>query len=152
MEAMESPARALAQTLVDRLLAADPFSGSSLGLREYDALVPDPSPEAEQALAADLRGIAAEVAQLAPADPADAVTAAVVATRCANELEALALRAVEFTVSPMPITGAPALLAVLARSVLIDPSAAGDYLERVRGAAGWLDGTTARLAGGAARD
>jgi uncharacterized protein (DUF885 family) len=51
----------------------------------------------------------------------------------------------------MPFSGPPALLAVLARTVLPDAEAAGDYLQRVKGAAGWLDGTTARLVDGAAR-
>ena len=42
-----SPARDLAGALAGRLLAADPFTGTGLGLREYDALVPDPSAAAE---------------------------------------------------------------------------------------------------------
>ena len=49
-----TPARQLADALADRLLTADPFHATSLGLREYDALVPDPSAAAEDQLAADL--------------------------------------------------------------------------------------------------
>ena len=58
MTVSTSPARDLAQTLVDRLLAADPFTGTGLGLREYDSLVPDPSERAEDELVADLASIA----------------------------------------------------------------------------------------------
>ena len=58
MTSAASPARQLAKTLTDRLLDADPFIGTNLGLREYDALVPDPSAAAEQRLAADLTAIA----------------------------------------------------------------------------------------------
>src|SRR4051794_29321220 len=145
------PAQHLAETLVDRLLAADPFTGTALGLREYDALLPDPSRAAEQELAADLEAIAREAEELVTDDPAGAITRDVVRTTCANQLTALSVRAVEYTVSAMPLGSAPALFAVLARSVLADPAAAADYLARVKAAGDWLDGTTARLAGGAAR-
>src|SRR4051795_1576117 len=108
--ASETGVRELARTLVDRLLAADPFSGTALGLREYDALVPDASRAAEDALAADLADIgtragalvraaaggagdgwAAARADIGPGaealtaeDPADAVTLEVVRTVCTN--------------------------------------------------------------------
>src|SRR3954449_8933145 len=60
----ESPARQLARRVVDRLLAADPFSGTALGLRDYDALVPDASRAAEDSLAADLAGLGGKAAPL----------------------------------------------------------------------------------------
>jgi uncharacterized protein (DUF885 family) len=147
----ESPVRALAQTLVDRLLAADPFTGTGLGLREYDALVPDPSRAAEDTLAADLTAIAGQAGTLTAGGPADVVTLEVIRSVCDRQLTGLELRPVEFTVSAMPIAGPPALLAVLARTVLPDTRAAQDYLSRVRGAAGWVDAVTARLAEGASR-
>src|SRR5690242_8291662 len=117
MEAMasDSPVRQLAQTLVDRLLAADPFTGTGLGLREYDALVPDPSAAAEQQLADDLAGIAAQAATLTADDEPDAVSLEVVRTVCDRRRQSLEIRPDEFTVSAMPIAGPPALLAVLAR-------------------------------------
>ncbi len=144
-------ARELAQSLVDRLLAADPFTGTGLGLREYDALVPDPSAAAEAALAADLATITAAAQSAAPVDAADAVTLDVVRAMCERKQRAIATRMEEFTVSAMPITGPPALFAVLARTVLPDSQAADDYLARVRASAGWLDATTERLREGAAR-
>ena len=148
---MISAARELAQAVVDRLLADDPFTATALGLRDYDALVPDPSRAAEDQLAADLAGFAARADELSSDDPADAITLEVVRVTCHNRRAALLNRPVEYTVSPMPLGGAPSLLALLARTVLVDPSAATDYLERVRASAAWLDGTTARLAEGEAR-
>jgi uncharacterized protein (DUF885 family) len=150
---MTSPttAQELARSLVDRLLAADPFSGTALGLREYDALVPDPSRAAEESLVADLEELGRLAAHAHADDPADAVTLDVVRATCANRIRSIAVRPDEFTVTAMPFSGPPALLAVLARSVLPDAEAATDYLQRVKGSAGWLDGTTARLAEGAGR-
>lgn len=147
----DSPARQLAQTLVDRLLAADPFTGTGLGLREYDALVPDPSAAAEERLAGDLATIATQARSVSAEDDADGVTLDVVTATCDRRRRAIGARMEEFTVTAMPIAGPPALFAVLARTVLPDPQAAGDYLERVRGSVGWLDATTERLREGADR-
>jgi uncharacterized protein (DUF885 family) len=151
MTASPSPAGALAQTLVDRLLAADPFMGTNLGLREYDALVPDPSEQAEDDLATDLAAIEQQAAGLTADDPDDAVTLDVVRATCDRQQRFLALRMPEFTVTAMPIGGPPALFAMLARTALVDQQAAADYLTRVRASVAWLDGTTQRLAAGAAR-
>ena len=147
----DTPARQLATALADRLLAADPFHATALGLREYDALVPDPSAAAEDRLAADLAAIATQAQSVTPADAADAVTLAVVVDTCARRQLALRGRPDEYTVTAMPIAGPPALLATLARSALPDPQAAADYLERARASAAWLDGGTQRLVEGAAR-
>src|SRR3954447_19502160 len=149
--ASETGVRELARTLVDRLLAADPFSGTALGLREYDALVPDASRVAEDSLAADLAGLGAEASALSSEDSADAVTLEVVQAVCERQRQLLENRSVEYTVTAMPLTGPPALLGTLARTVLPDRQAAADYLERVKGSAAWLDASTARLAEGAAR-
>ena len=148
---MTTPVRALADTLADTLLRADPFAGSSLGRRECDALVPDAGAAAEAALATELDGIAALAGTIAnPDDAGDAVTLAVIRSTCDRRAIAARLRSAEYTVSPMPISGAPYLLAVLARTSLQDARAAGDYLERVRGAAGWLAALSERLREGAA--
>jgi uncharacterized protein (DUF885 family) len=151
MTSTESPTRRLATTLVDRLLAADPFSGTGLGLREYDALVPDPSAAAEEQLAADLESIAVQAAGLSTDDPYDSVTLDVIRATCERQRRALGLRLPEFTVTAMPIAGPPVLLATLARTALVDAQAAADYLTRVRASVAWIDGTTARLREGAAR-
>jgi uncharacterized protein (DUF885 family) len=147
----DSPARQLAQTLVDRLLTADPFTGTGLGLREYDALVPDPSAAAEDRLAADLTTIATQAQGVVATGPADAVTLDVVRATCDRHQRSIATRMAEFTVSAMPLAGPPALFAVLARTVLPDATAAADYLQRVKASVDWLDASTARLREGAAR-
>lgn len=149
---MTSPARQLAQTLSDRLLAADPFGGTNLGLRQYDALVPDPSAAAEQRLAADLTAIAAQAAGTTADEPDDAVTLEVVRATCDRHQKMIESRWSEHTVTAMPFAGPPALFAILARTSLADPQAAADYLTRVKASAGWIDGGTERLREGAARN
>jgi uncharacterized protein (DUF885 family) len=147
----ESPARQLARSVVDRVLAADPFIGTGLGLREYDAFVPDPSAAAEDRLAADLAGFATRARSITADADADAVTLEAVRAMCERQQSAIAARSSEYTVSAMPMAGPPALFAVLARTVLVDTRAAADYLERVKASAGWLDASTERLREGAAR-
>lgn len=144
---MTSPVRALADTLVDRLLTADPFAGSGLGLREYDAFVPDPSAQAEADLDHDLAAIAEQAAQLdgAIASVEERVTLAAVRSICERERLALAGRAAEFTVTAMPYAGPPALFAIASRTVLVDEQAARDYVDRLHGGAAWLDGQAQRL-------
>ncbi|MDT4905657.1 MAG: hypothetical protein QOH52_3673 [Pseudonocardiales bacterium] len=146
-----SPVRRLADTLVNRLLVADPFSGTALGLREYDTLVPDPSAAAEAALDADLAGIAAQAETLDAQTPAERVTLAAVRATCRRRRLALEQREVEFTVTAMPMAGPPALFAIAARTTLPGAHAADDYLVRLRAAAAWIDGTTERLREGEAR-
>lgn len=142
---------ALADELMDTLLAADPFLATGLGLREYDALLPDPTAEAEAALDAALATIAARADELRPGNEADGITAGVIRAVCDQRRKRLACRSEEFTVSAMPIGGAPALCAIAARTVLPDPPAAADYLSRLRAAPQWLDGTTERLREGRAK-
>lgn len=151
MSTAESPARALAAAVVERILRADPFTGTGLGMREYDALVPDASAAAEQELAADLAGLAAQAQEISTDDPADAVTLDVVRATCERQQRLVELGLPEFTVTAMPFAGPPALLGVLARTVLVDEQAAADYLERVTASPKWLDDTTERLREGAAR-
>jgi uncharacterized protein (DUF885 family) len=150
MTSASSAARKLADTVVDRLLRADPFAGTGLGLREYDALVPDASAAAEAALAADLAALGAQAAEVTPDDAADAVTLDAVRAACDRQQQMLALRSPEFTVSAMPIYGPPNLFAVLARTALVDAQAATDYLQRVTASTEWIDATTERLREGAA--
>ena len=147
----ESSSRQLAGTLVETLLTADPFTGTSLGLREYDALLPDPSAAAADALAATLSDIDKRAQSLTPDNPADRVTAGVIRSVCDTQQQALTNGEEEFTVSAMPISGPPLLFAVAARSTLADSEGADDYLTRLRGAGSWIDGTTERLREGQAK-
>ena len=151
MTSPDSRARQLAQSLADRLLEADPFTGTNLGLREYDALVPDPSAEAEDQLSADLEKIATRAGGIAADDADDAVTLDVIRATCDRYRRSIAVRMPEFTVTAMPFAGPPTVFAILARTALADPQAAADYLTRVKASADWIDGTSARLREGAAR-
>jgi uncharacterized protein (DUF885 family) len=151
MTTAPTDARKLADTVVDRLLRADPFAGTGLGLREFDALVPDASAAAEDALAADLAALGAQAAELISDDPTDAVTADAVRSACERQQQVIALRSAEFTVTAMPMAGPPALFAVLARTALVDQQAAADYLTRVAASTEWIDQSTERLREGVAR-
>ncbi len=151
MTSNDSPVRRLAKTLVDRLLAADPFAGTGLGLREYDALVPDPSAAAEHELMTDLAAIAATADGITADGEPDTVTLDVIHATCERQRSMIATRSSEHTVTAMPIAGPPALFAVLARTVLADSQAAADYLTRTAGSGAWIDANTERLREGAAR-
>jgi uncharacterized protein (DUF885 family) len=151
MTSAPSAARQLAENLVDTLLAANPFVGSNLGLRQYDALVPDAAASADERLAAELTAIATQAGSVTAQSERDAVTLDVVRSSCEREQRSVAMRPAEFTVTAMPMGGPPSLFATLARTVLVDPQAAADYLSRVRASVDWLDGTTERLREGAAR-
>ncbi len=144
-------ARALADELVNRLLQADPLLGTSLGMREYDALVPDVSVEAEQRLSADLAAIAERATSLDPDSAAARATLAAVHGALERTRLAIAIAELDYTASAMPMHGAPALFALAARTTLTDVPAAADYLARLRAAPAWLDQTTERLRAGQAR-
>jgi uncharacterized protein (DUF885 family) len=146
-----SAVRELADALVGALLAAQPFEGTELGLREYDALLPDPSREGEERLSAELAELAARADALEVLTPADEVTLAVTRSVCRATRHDLDVRPAEFTVTAMPIAGPPLLLAFFAQTRLGDGQAAADYLTRVQGAAAYLDTGTQRLLEGVAR-
>jgi len=148
---IDSPVRQLAAELVDTLLASDPFLGTGLGLREYDALLPDPSSAAERALAANLAALGRRAESLAADTAADRVTLGVVRGVCAQRRLALLNASDEYTVTAMPIAGPATLLATAARTTLVDAQAATDYLTRLRAAPGWIDGTAERLREGRAK-
>ncbi len=136
---------ALAEQLARRLLDDDPVHGTSLGLREYDALLPDNSAAAEEQLGADVAAIAAAAAQTEPASPAERVTQAAIASIAERNRLGVEVAAPTYTVTPMPLAGPPALFALAARTVLPDGQAAEDYLTRLRAAPRWIDQTGERL-------
>jgi uncharacterized protein (DUF885 family) len=146
-----SPVRRLAGRLIDTLLTAEPFTGTALGLREYDALLPDPSAAAANEFAAALADIEREAGSLAPDGPADRVTLGVVRSVSHTHQQAVVNAEDEYTVTAMPVAGPPSLFAVAARTTLPDPRAADDYLTRLSGGGAWLDGTTERLREGRAK-
>ena len=147
----DSDVLTLASDLVERLFADDPISGSDLGQRRYDALLPDPSARAEDDLAADLVAFGRRAEATIATTAAERATLGVIRHVCASRQLSIANRAAEFTVSAMPLAGPPALLAIAAQTVLPDAQAAQDYLARVSISPAWLDGTTERLREGRAK-
>jgi uncharacterized protein (DUF885 family) len=141
----------LADQLVDRLFGADPFSASELGLRQYDAEVPDDSREGHEALRQEIGDIRARANASAPAAAAETVTKAVIRSTCDRTLAELENARVEYLVTAMPMDGPPSFLATAARTVLSDPAAARAYVTRLRRSAAWIDTRVVRLADGRAR-
>ena len=145
-------ARDLADQFHERWLQANPFAATMYGIPGYDHLLPDDSEAGQQAWRAEAVRFLDEAARTGrqPLTPADAVTLDCTAEAAAQEVAAVDLAADEYTVTAMQYSGPAMLLAVAARTVLIDPAAAEDYLTRVRGSGAWLDQVSERLRAGAA--
>src|SRR5580658_3630571 len=144
-------ARDLADRFHQRWLEANPFTASSYGIPGYDDLVPDDSEEGAQAWRAEVARFTQEADAIAPGSltPADAVTLDCTREAAAQELAIIDLARAEYTVTAMQYSGPPALLALAARTVLVDPAAAEAYLTRLRRSGAWLDQLGERLRAGA---
>lgn len=143
--------RELGDRLAHRYFEFSPFDASELGLREYDAQLPDASNTAEQRFLDDLKAFEDEARSLEAASDADRVTLHVILATCDRVRREVSVAAIEHTTSaiPAPAAGPPLLMANLARVVLQDGQAAADYLERVAAAPRWVDQVTERLRDGA---
>ena len=125
--------RELADRFHRRWLEKNPFAATMYGIPGYDDLVPDESEEGEQAWRAEADRFGAEADAMAgrPLTPADAVTLDCTREAVTQELESIDLAQTEYTVTAMQFAGPATLLAVAARTVLIDPDAAEAYLTRL---------------------
>jgi uncharacterized protein (DUF885 family) len=146
-------ARDLADRFHQRWLEANPFTASSYGIPGYDDLVPDDSEEGAQAWRAEVARFAQEAEAIAPGSLtlADAVTLDCTREAAAQELAIIDMARVEYTVTAMQYTGPPSLLALAARTVLVDQAAAEAYLTRLRRSGAWLDQIGERLRAGASK-
>jgi uncharacterized protein (DUF885 family) len=146
-------ARDLADRFHQRWLEANPFTASSYGIPGYDDLVPDDSEEGAQAWRAEVARFAQEAEAIAPGSLtlADAVTLDCTREAAAQELAIIDMARAEYTVTAMQYTGPPALLALAARTVLVDQAAAEAYLTRLRRSGAWLDQIGERLRAGASK-
>jgi len=144
-------ARDLADRFHQRWLEANPFAASSYGIPGYDDLVPDDSEEGTQAWRAEVTRFTQEADAIAPGSltPADAVTLDCTRGAAAQELAIIDLARAEYTVTAMQYSGPPALLALAARTILVDQAAAEAYLTRLRRSGTWLDQIGERLRAGA---
>ena len=151
-------ARDLADRFHERWLQANPFAATMYGIPGYDALLPDNSEEGERAWRAEAEHFLGEAERIQRAEtgrgeltPADAVTLDCTAQAAVQEVAAADQASDEYTVTAMQYSGPAMFLAVAARTVLVGPAAAEDYLARVRGSGAWLDQVSERLRAGAGR-
>jgi uncharacterized protein (DUF885 family) len=145
--------RELADRFHERWLRVHPFAASMYGIPGYDDLVPDDSAEGQQAWRAESARFLDEASAIdrAKLTVAAAVTLDCVTDAAGQEMAVVDLAAVEHTVTPMQYLGAPAFLAVAARTVLVDEAAAEAYLTRLRRSGEWIGQVTGRLRAGAGR-
>jgi uncharacterized protein (DUF885 family) len=150
---MTSAAGDLADRFHRRWLEENPFAASMYGIPGYDDLVPDESEEGRQAWRAEVGRFLQEAGAIArgPLTPADAVTLDCTTEAATQELQSIDLARADYTVTAMQYAGPATLMAVAARTVLIDPAAAEAYLTRLRRSGAWLDQIGERLRAGAAR-
>jgi uncharacterized protein (DUF885 family) len=146
-------ARDLADRFHERWLGKNPFSATMYGLSGYDDLVPDESEEGRQAWRIEIEQFLAEARATAEQQLTlvDAITVDCTAAAATQELDSIVLASAEYTVTAMQFSGPAGLLAVAAKTVLVDPVAAEAYLTRLRRSGVWLDQLTAQLRSGAAK-
>jgi uncharacterized protein (DUF885 family) len=146
-----TPARDLADRFHHRWLAENPFAASMYGIPGYDDLVPDESEEGRQAWRAAVEQFLREADEIdpGPLTLAEAVTLDCTREMATQELTLIDLAQAEYTVTAMQYAGPAALLALAARTVLVDQAAAEAYLTRLRRSGTWLDQISARLRVGA---
>ena len=148
-----TPARDLADRFHHRWLTENPFAASMYGIPGYDDLVPDESEEGGQAWRAAVEQFLREADAIdpGPLTLAEAVTLDCTREMATQELTLIDLAQAEYTVTAMQYAGPAALLALAARTVLVDQAAAEAYLTRLRRSGTWLDQIGARLRAGAAK-
>src|SRR5580704_11845555 len=146
-------ARDLADRFHRRWLESNPFAATSYGIPGYDDLVPDESEAGEQAWRTEVEQFLAEAGAIArdQLPPADAVTLDCTTEAATQELAIIDSARAEHTVTAMPYAGPATLMAVAARTVLVDPAAAEAYLTRLRRGGAWLDQISERLRTGASQ-
>ena len=152
-------ARDLADRFHRRWLDVNPFVATMYGIPGYDDLVPDESAAGQQAWRAEAARFIAEADELADgAGPegstlslADAVTLSCTRQAALQDLELIDSAGDEHTVTAMQYAGPATFLAVAARTVLTDTTAAEAYVTRLRRSGGWMDQVGERLREGAAK-
>jgi len=150
-------ARDLADRFHRRWLDVNPFVATMYGIPGYDDLVPDESAAGQQAWRAEAARFVAEADELA-AGPggaelslADAVTLGCTRQAALQDMEMIDAAREEHTVTAMQYAGPSAFLAIAARTVLTDTTAAEAYVTRLRRSGGWMDQVGERLREGAAK-
>jgi uncharacterized protein (DUF885 family) len=144
-------ARDLADRFHQRWLTENPFAASMYGIPGYDDLMPDESEEGARAWRAEAERFLGEADAIdpGPLSPADAVTLDCTREMATQELTMIDMARADHTVTAMQYAGPAVLMAVAARTVLLDATAAEAYLTRLRRSGVWLDQIGERLQAGA---
>jgi uncharacterized protein (DUF885 family) len=134
-------------------LAVHPLAASVYGIPGYEDRVPDASEAGDAAWRTTLQHLVSEASGTTGIDlsEAEAVTLGCLLGHAEQELAELDSAPMEYTVTALPLAGPGELLAVLARTILGDAEAAGDYLTRLRHSGRWIDQHIQRLRLGAAK-
>ncbi len=155
--------RALADELHAFRLAEDPFTASDLGLAGFGAGVPDVSAAADARRRRVFVGLGERARVLedgllhdaaggtdAATSVADAITLQCVVSTVSGALAEIDAATVECAVSGSMGAGPAVVLGLASRTRVGDEGSARDWLARVAGLSGYLDGVAARLRAGAA--
>jgi uncharacterized protein (DUF885 family) len=152
-DAVPASVRELSDNFHERWLATNPFAASLYGLPGHDGRVPDDSEAGDAAWRTELESVLADAGRVdqAQLSEADAITLGCLVENVGQEVRDLDAALIEHTVTAMPFGGPAVFFAIAARTVIGDPQAAADYLERLSGSGGWLDQQTERLLIGAGK-
>ena len=143
---MDSDLARIADDYFRRWAAADPFTATEFGVPGFDAEVPDPIREAEDAYLADLDRIGerAQAVDEDTLDPGERVTRSMLLRMVDDQRALLGSRLSEVAVTATTAGVQTRLFAVVPRAPLTDAGRARAYLERCRKLGGYLDGVARR--------
>src|SRR5260370_1862702 len=139
-------ARDLADRFHQRWVTESPFAAGMYGIPGYDDLMPEESEEGEQAWRAEAGRFLGEADAIdpGPLTRADVVTLDCTREMATQELTMIDMARAEHTVTAMQYAGPAVLMAVAARTVLLDAAAAEAHLTPLRRHRAWLRPTTER--------
>ena len=145
--------RELSERFHQRWLEVHPFAATSYGIPGFDHLLPDASEEGNAAWRAEAEATRRDADSVAPDDLAmdSRITLGCLREAAVQEIAAVDCALEEHTVTPMPFADPGSFLAVAARTVLVDATAADAYVTRLRGSGEWIDQLGDRLRSGAAK-
>jgi uncharacterized protein (DUF885 family) len=142
----------LADELTDAILDASPVAATLVGIRNREDRMPDLSEAGDAAHGDRVREIAGRADALDPAafEGEQRVTLAVVRALAASELDQLAVRATEYTVTDTFFAPAMSLLGMLSMTGITEPAHAEGYLARLAGLGAVLEAVGQRHRAGIA--
>ena len=145
--------RELADGFNAEWLSAHPFDASYMGIPGFEDRVPDASEAGEQSWRSSVEEVLLAAQRLEPRalNDADAVTLGCLVALAEQELAEVDSAPVEHVVTAMPFSGPAQFLAVTARTILLGPGSASDYLARLRSSGTLIDQQSERLRTGAAK-